>query len=96
MQMILIGRCTFYLPTANIIRAKAKVRVSPKGWCTVFRRFVECKDTHSIRLLQTNQEETSSKTSKVLKHRLLIILKNNIFITCYTNSPHHFIVDLST
>ena len=43
MQMILIERCTFYLPTANIIRTKAKVRVSPKGWCTVFRRFAECK-----------------------------------------------------
>ena len=43
MQMILIERCTFYLPTANIIRTKAKVRVSPKGWRTVFRRFAECK-----------------------------------------------------
>ena len=43
MQMILIERCTFYLPTANIIRTKAKVRVSPKGWRTVFGRFAECK-----------------------------------------------------
>ena len=63
MQMILIERCTFYLPTANFyshegksacqpqrlahglwkicrvqifIRTKAKVHISPKGWCTVF------------------------------------------------------------
>jgi hypothetical protein len=53
MQMILIERCTFYLPTANIIRTKAKVRVSPKGWRTVFRRFAECKDKHYSRNLQT-------------------------------------------
>ena len=53
MQMILIERCTFYLPTANIIRTKAKVRVSPKGWRTVFERFAECKDKHYSRNLQT-------------------------------------------
>ena len=53
MQMILIERCTFYLPTANIIRTKAKVRVSPKGWRTVFGRFAECKDKHYSRNLQT-------------------------------------------
>ena len=43
MQMIIIERCPFYLPSANIVRTKAKVRVSPKGWRTVFRRFAECK-----------------------------------------------------
>ena len=43
MQMILIERCTFYLPTAIFVRTKAKVRVSPKGWRTVFGRFAECK-----------------------------------------------------
>ena len=31
------------LPSANIVRTKAKVRVSPKGWRTVFGRFAECK-----------------------------------------------------
>ena len=31
MQMILIERCTFYLPSANFVRTKAKVRVSPKA-----------------------------------------------------------------
>ena len=43
MQMIIIERCPFYLPSANIVRTKAKVRVSPKGWRTVFRRFSKCK-----------------------------------------------------
>ena len=36
------------LPTAIFVRTKAKVRVSPKGWRTVFGRFAECKDTQSI------------------------------------------------
>ena len=48
MQMTITERCPFYLPTAIFIRTKAKVRVSPKGWRTVFRRFAECKDTQSI------------------------------------------------
>ena len=43
MQMIITERCPFYLPTAIFVRTKAKVRVSPKGWRTVFRRFAECK-----------------------------------------------------
>ena len=41
------------LPTANIVRTKTKVRVSPKGWRTVFGRFAECKDKHYSRNLQT-------------------------------------------
>ncbi len=40
MQMILIER---FFSSANIIRTKAKVRVSPKGWRTVFSKFAEYK-----------------------------------------------------
>ena len=40
MQMILIER---FFSSANIIRTKAKVRVSPKGWRTVFSKFADCK-----------------------------------------------------
>lgn len=53
MQMTITEQCPFYLPTAIFIRTKAKVRVSPKGWRTVFGRFTECKDKHYSRNLQT-------------------------------------------
>ena len=50
MQMILIER---FFSSANIVRTKAKVRVSPKGWRTVFGRFAECKVKQYSRNLQT-------------------------------------------
>ena len=69
MQMILIER---FFSTANIIRTKAKVRVSPKGWRTVFGRFAECKDKHYSRNLQTFNSLFISlqvdQTQKLLHH----------------------------
>jgi len=53
MQMILIERCIFIYRVQILVRTKAKVRVSPKGWRTVFGRFAECKDKHYSRNLQT-------------------------------------------
>ena len=37
MQMIITERCPFYLPTTNIIRTKAKVRVSTKAGARSFK-----------------------------------------------------------
>ena len=72
MQMIITERCPFYLPTANIIRTKAKVRVSPKGWRTVFSKFAECKDKQYSRNLQTFNSLFISlqvdQTQKLLHH----------------------------
>ena len=69
MQMILIER---FFSSANIIRTKAKVRVSPKGWRTVFGRFAECKDKHYSRNLQTFNSLFISlqvdQTQKLLHH----------------------------
>ena len=88
MQMILIERCTFYLPTANIIRTKAKVRVSPKGWRTVFGRFADCKDKQYSRNLQTFnslllylQEKTKGLPHTMVETVPHIINGKNYFLT---------------
>ena len=87
MQMILIERCTFYLPTANIIRTKAKVRVSPKGWRTVFGRFAECKFSFARRQKCVSAQKAGARSLEDLPSAKI----NNILETCKRLTVFYFI-----
>ena len=79
MQMIITERCPFYLPTAIFVRTKAKVRVSPKGWRTVFGRFADCK--------YYSHEDKSACQPQRLAHGLWKICRVQRY-TIYLTSPN--------
>ena len=91
MQMTIIERCPFYLPTANIIRTKAKVRVSPKGWRTVFRRFAECKFSFARRQKCVSAQKAGARSLEDLPSAKI----NIILETCKRLTVFYFLYSIS-
>jgi NADH:ubiquinone oxidoreductase subunit C len=88
MQMILIER---FFSTANIIRTKAKVRVSPKGWRTVFRRFAECKFLFARRQKCMSAQKAGARSLEdLLSAKINIILE-----TCKRLTVFYFLYSIS-